>query len=142
MSMERNRNATRTRSLGGGGDLLSAPDDAGGIVTISHVPHEERVAAAGMTVGQVRARYRDRFDIDPQSQAFIDGSAVNDDTVLRTGQNLMFMRHSGEKGSSPWQLSGEGSPAGQLSGGGFSAGQLSVGSGAGGERAGAPGGAS
>lgn len=101
MSMERSRNSTRTCSLGGGGDLLSSPDDAGGLVTITHVPHEERVAASGMTVGQVRTRYRDRFDVDPRSQAFIDGVAVGDDTVLRSGQNLMFLRHSGEKGAGP-----------------------------------------
>ena len=106
MSMERNSSSTRTCSLGGGGDPLSPQDDAGGLVTISHIPHEERVAAAGMTVAQVRARYRDRFDIDPRSQAFIDGAAVSDDTVLRTGQNLMFMRHSGEKGSTSGRATG------------------------------------
>ena len=109
MTMERNRISSRTSSLGGGGDFLSPQDDAGGFVTISHVPHEERVAAAGMTVAQVRARYRDRFDIDPRSQAFIDGGAVSDDTALRAGQNLMFMRHSGEKGA------GAGAPGGTAS---------------------------
>jgi len=73
---------------------------AGGLVTVNHGLHTEQLPVGNMTVGEIRARYADRFDIDPHSQAQIDGHAVGDDVVCRPGQMLMFVRHAGEKGSS------------------------------------------
>ncbi len=37
-------------------------------------------------------------DIHPEARALLDGSPVDDDTVVRTGQSLTFVRPSGEKG--------------------------------------------
>jgi len=71
----------------------------GSAATVSHGPYEERLPVAGMTVGQVRERFRDRFDIDPQAQAFVDGNEVGDDTVVQTGQQVLFARRAGEKGT-------------------------------------------
>jgi hypothetical protein len=51
-----------------------------------------------MTVRQIRERFGDRLDIDPQSQAILDGNEVNETTVVRTGQLLTFVRKAGEKG--------------------------------------------
>jgi hypothetical protein len=51
-----------------------------------------------MSVGRIRVRYSDRFDIDAQSLAVLDGATVDDDTIVRAGQVLTFVRHSGEKG--------------------------------------------
>jgi hypothetical protein len=51
-----------------------------------------------MTVQQIRERFGDRLDIDPQSQAIVDGNEVNESTVVRAGQLLTFVRKAGEKG--------------------------------------------
>ena len=52
----------------------------------------------GMTVEAVRRRFADRLDIDPGSQAFINGQPVGEDHRLDQGQVLMFARRAGEKG--------------------------------------------
>jgi hypothetical protein len=75
-----------------------ADDDAPALVTISHGPYTEQLPVGNITVGEVRRRYRDRFDIDPRSTALVDGSEAGDDTALRPGQMLMFSRRAGEKG--------------------------------------------
>ena len=66
--------------------------------TVSHGVFAEQLPVAGMTVGEIRARYRDRFDIDPGSISVIDGNAVDETTAVRPGQILSFLRRSGEKG--------------------------------------------
>ena len=40
----------------------------------------------------------DRPDIDPNGRAQLDGRDAHDDTVVRPGQNLMFVHRAGEKG--------------------------------------------
>jgi hypothetical protein len=59
-----------------------------------------------MSVGEIRRRFRDRFDLDPHSQAVLDGHDVGDDVVVRAGQALMFVRRAGEKGA-PAQLTSD-----------------------------------
>lgn len=68
------------------------------LCTVASGPYAEQLPVATMTVKQIRARYRDRFDIDPQAQAIVDGHEVGDDTVVRTGQVLTFSKKAGEKG--------------------------------------------
>ena len=80
------------------GDIFSSPAAAGGAVTVTHGPYCEDLPVGGMTVAQVRTRFSDRFDIDPSSQAIVDGHEVGDDTLVRSGQVLMFARRAGEKG--------------------------------------------
>ena len=80
------------------GNIFAPPGDNGGAVTVTHGPYREQLPLGGMSVAQVRARFRDRFDIDPTSQAIVDGHEVSDDTVVRSGQMLMFTRRAGEKG--------------------------------------------
>jgi hypothetical protein len=70
----------------------------GGLVTVTSGLHAEQLPVGNMTVTEIRSRYADRFDIDPLSQAQIDGHFVSDDTVVQPGQMLMFVRHAGEKG--------------------------------------------
>lgn len=81
-----------------GDDPILGAADAGAMVNVVHIPYAERLPVGGMAVHEIRARLQDRLDIDPQSQAFVDGVASGDDTVLRAGQSLRFSRHSGEKG--------------------------------------------
>ena len=97
---ERTRKQDPLERLPGGGggfdDSFTAP--ATGLVGVSHGPFNERLPVAGMTVGTVRARFGDRFAIDPESHPVIDGHPTTEDTVLRVGQLLAFRRASGEKG--------------------------------------------
>src|SRR5262249_2855485 len=83
---------------GGLDDLFSAGAGNAAMATVTHGPYSEQLPVGNLTVGEIRARYRDRFDIDPQSLAILDGNEVRDDTVVRAGQMLMFVRRAGEKG--------------------------------------------
>ncbi len=78
---------------------LFAGSDGGGNVTVAHGPYSEQLPVGDMSVGEIRSRYRDRFDIDPQSIAVLDGNEVGNDTRVRAGQILMFVRRAGEKGA-------------------------------------------
>jgi hypothetical protein len=93
---------TRRRESGGSGPFgandLFAPLDEGQPVTVTHGPYAEELPAGGLTVGEIRRRYGDRFDIDPLSEAIVDGTVVGDDTTVRAGQMLTFARRAGEKG--------------------------------------------
>ena len=73
-------------------------DAAGGMATVSHGTYVEQLPVAQMTVGHVRSRFRDRMDIHPDAHALLDGDPVDEDTVVRTGQTLTFVRPAGEKG--------------------------------------------
>jgi hypothetical protein len=74
------------------------PGDSDRDATVAHGPYAEELPVGGMSVGEIRRRYRDRFDIDPRSEAILDGSPVGDDEQIRAGQVLTFIRRAGEKG--------------------------------------------
>lgn len=95
------REETLEPGPGGLGNMFDDCGGQGGLVTVNHGLHTEQLPVGGMTVAQIRGRYADRFDIDPFSQAQIDGRDVGDDVAVRPGQLLMFVRHAGEKGLSP-----------------------------------------
>lgn len=67
-------------------------------VTVSHGPYAEQLPVAGESVGRIRTMYADRFDLDPLSQAIIDGHEVDDNTIIEAGQLLVFIKRAGEKG--------------------------------------------
>lgn len=81
---------------GGGFDSSDSPL---GMVTVTHGLHQEQLPIAGMTVKDIRTKLTDRLDIDPDGRAQLDGENVDDKTVVKTGQNLMFVHRAGEKGS-------------------------------------------
>src|SRR5687767_4321784 len=83
---------------GNGRDPFASNETSNGTATVSHWPYSEQLAVAGLTVRQIRDRYRDRFDLHPQSQAILNGDQVSDDTVVNENQVLMFVRRAGEKG--------------------------------------------
>ncbi len=96
---EQNRPANeRFSSRGGLGSIFDEADDTGRLVTVTSGPYAEQLPVGNASVGEIRARFRDRFDIDPRSVAVLDGHDVNDDTVVRAGQTLMFVHRAGEKG--------------------------------------------
>jgi len=92
---------THEQSPGGGGSGLFDDDEeqTRHLVTVASGPYAERLPVSNMSVREVRARFSDRFDIDPRSVAVLDGHDVNDATVVRAGQVLMFMHRAGEKGA-------------------------------------------
>lgn len=67
-------------------------------VSISSGPYAEELPVAGMTVGMIRKKYADRFDIASGAQAIINGNPVKDDVVVNASEALMFVQHAGEKG--------------------------------------------
>ncbi len=77
--------------------IFDAPDTPG-LVTVSNGLHVHALPVANSTVGEIRARFRDRADIPPNSVATIDGHTASEDTVVREGQLLNFLQTSGEKG--------------------------------------------
>lgn len=100
--MQEQRTRPRRELFGSGGGLGSIFGDAtdqGQMVTVHHGLHTENLPVAGMTVAEIRRRFADRLDLDPRSTAQIDGRDVGNDTVVRSGQMIFFMRNSGEKGS-------------------------------------------
>jgi hypothetical protein len=101
VTMREQRRPTTNQVSPGAPDDLFATTDEPELVTVSHGIHLERLAVGNRTVGEIRARFADRFDIDPRSRAQLDGREVDDRTVVRAGQVLMFVRHAGEKGRGP-----------------------------------------
>src|SRR5438093_2422248 len=83
----------------GPGALFTDTDQPAGLVMVEVGPYRERLPLGNSTVGEIRSRFRQRFDIDPRSQAVLDGNEVGDDTVVRTGQVLTFLHKTGEKGA-------------------------------------------
>jgi hypothetical protein len=100
MPEEKTRN---TRELSGpnprGLDLFAPNEPGADLVTVVHGPYAEDLPVGGMSVGEIRARFRDRFDIDPRSQAMLDGVEVGDEVTVRPGMQLFFAKRAGEKGS-------------------------------------------
>lgn len=80
------------------GSIFADDQSSGPLVTVSSGPYMEQLPVGNTAIGEIRRRFRDRFDIDPHSQAVLDGRDVGDETVVRPGQNLMFARRAGEKG--------------------------------------------
>lgn len=68
-------------------------------INISSGPYSEELPLAGTTVGEIKRRFSDRFDIDSKAQSIVNGNVVGDDVVLKSGESLMFVRHAGEKGA-------------------------------------------
>lgn len=53
---------------------------------------------AGKTVAQVRDMLSQALNIDPEATPMIDGEEVSEDTTLTEGEELEFVKASGEKG--------------------------------------------
>ena len=92
----------RERPTGPGSDDFfetdAAPAPAPATAMVSHGPYAEALPVGGMSVREVRRRFGDRLDIDPESIPIIDGEQATEDTVVGEGQSLIFTRRAGEKG--------------------------------------------
>jgi len=99
--MKEKKHVEKTVNPGGGDSpFAGVPDPTiDNNVNVSSGPYFESLPVSGTTAGEVRRKFSDRFDIDSQAQAIVNGKAVGDDYLLTSGENLMFVRHAGEKGS-------------------------------------------
>jgi len=98
--MKEKKTSIHEQLANGGGGLggIFDDNDDGELVTVASGPYAEQLPVANRTVGEIRARFHDRFDIDPRSQAILGGNEASDDTRVQPGQVLMFVRRAGEKG--------------------------------------------
>src|ERR1035437_3502981 len=109
--MKEKRKTEKTKIVGGnsGGSIFDSvpgiPTDKN--VNVSSGPYAEDLPVAGMTVEQVRQRFSDRLDIDSESQSIINGSPLEGSRILELGENLMFVRHAGEKGGNNGVIEGD-----------------------------------
>lgn len=85
---------------GSGGDPIfnvdAEPENKN--VSVSSGPYLEELPVAGSSVGEIRRRFKDRFDIDDKAQAIVNGNDADESYILKAGEGLMFVRHAGEKG--------------------------------------------
>lgn len=79
----------------GGGDP-GAP--GAGEITLAAGLYVQRLPAAGLSVGEIRTRFRARMAIEDRAVAVVDGVEVGPETLVRAGQTLTFVRRAGERG--------------------------------------------
>ncbi len=72
---------------------------AGGQVKISYGVHHLEVAVAGKSVGEVRQALKEPLNIDPRALALVNGRDVAASYLLKSGDQLEFVRLAGEKGN-------------------------------------------
>jgi hypothetical protein len=96
---ERERRRVQPAGPDPDGGLFDDPGAYAGLATVAHGTYVEQLPVSGMSVEQVRTRFRDRLDIHPQAVALVDGSPVDEHTLVGTGQLLTFVRVAGEKGA-------------------------------------------
>lgn len=60
--------------------------------------YKEKLPIAGLTIGAVRTKFKDRLDLNDTATAIIDGNEVDNDRVIGVGEALTFIHKSGEKG--------------------------------------------
>ena len=95
---ERKRQLQRQLGSSPAGGLFDDATSTGGSVDVIHGPYRQSLPVAEMPISEVRRRFQDHLDIHPEAVALVEGRPVDDSTRLRSGQTLMFVRPSGEKG--------------------------------------------
>lgn len=70
-----------------------------GQVKISYGVHSLEAAIAGQSVGEVRQALKEPLNIDPRALALVNGRDAAASYVLKTGDQLEFVRLAGEKGA-------------------------------------------
>lgn len=68
------------------------------MVTVISGANEASAELAGQTVGSVRASFRTPLNIPAGARATVNSTAVDDQYVLREGDNLVFTKNTAQKG--------------------------------------------
>ena len=97
IARERRESRRPLLSFFGTGSPAGGGADAG-TATVIHGVHLQELPVAGRTVAEIRERFGDRLGIDPESRAVLRNREVDEDTIVRTGEVLSFIRRAGEKG--------------------------------------------
>jgi hypothetical protein len=58
----------------------------------------QTLPVAGKRVSAVRQELRDRLDIDPRSEALLDGTPADESAIVTGGSTLVFARRAGQRG--------------------------------------------
>lgn len=99
MEQQIQNNPQETPATGGGlGDMFGDDSIFAPTVTVRHGVMSETTHGE-QTVGEIRARMRDRLGINDGAEAYLNGNPVGDDVRVMPNQKLMFMRKAGEKGA-------------------------------------------
>lgn len=98
MTRERVRNDQFSTGPDPFSDGVGVAEAREGRVEVIHGVYAHSLPLTGMTVRQARAELQDRMNIDPEALAVVDGAEADDQTVLREGQVLNFVKPAGEKG--------------------------------------------
>jgi hypothetical protein len=94
---------------GGGSTIFdAAPEPESKDVSVSSGPYIETLPVAGMTIGEIRTKFADRFDIDEKSTAIVNGEDKDEAYRINAGEALMFVRHAGEKGANAFEITIDG----------------------------------
>jgi hypothetical protein len=75
-----------------------AAEEEDGAVEIIWGANMDSVDVAGMTVAEVRAHLAGAYNIAPEATVHVNGVEAGEDTRLRAGDCLEFVRAAGEKG--------------------------------------------
>ena len=99
MTTERIRQEGFTGGPGRRSDEFAAGNpNRDGRVEVIYGVHAHSLPLAGMSVRQARGELTERMNIAPDALAVVDGVESDEDTILRVGQVLNFVKHAGEKG--------------------------------------------
>ena len=65
---------------------------------ISHGPDDIEANVTGYKVGKLRKSLKGTLNIGEGANAYVEGNEVNENYVMKEGQQLEFMKESGQKG--------------------------------------------
>lgn len=77
----------------------SSSPKSGGVVGVKYHAFNQPGKHAGKTVGELRGEYGSLWSIPADATAFVNDKKVDDNTTLAEGDQLVFHRKSGDKGS-------------------------------------------
>ena len=80
-------------------NLLDRIDDAIGNVRITHGANDGEFQVVGKTVASVRRSLKTAYNIPDDAQSLIKGKPVSEDYVLKSSDNLEFVKAAGVKGA-------------------------------------------
>ena len=73
------------------------PRPTGGMVSVTCGSYQQSFNIAGKTVGQARSELRDAVNVRSSMKARVGGMSVDDKQVLQPGDDLEFVKPSGDK---------------------------------------------
>jgi len=78
--------------------FLKSDDTYQTLVSVSCGASSSNYPVVGKTVSFVKATYREILNIETDSKSVVNGEEVKDSYVLKSGDQLEFVRKAGEKG--------------------------------------------